>query len=122
MSDGCLIIEDEYILTEGESIMSSDFIRQSTDDDDDGVTIKTKKKCQSRLFDVFVQTLGKHAFISTCAGFAMSTRLSETIDPFCGFQCSTVHLLRRKSRLSDRTYSLFSGSGRIPQCRDFFFL
>lgn len=44
MSHGCLIIEDEYILTEGESIMSSDFIRQSTDDDDDGVTIKTKKK------------------------------------------------------------------------------
>lgn len=75
--------------------MSSDFIRQSTDDDDDGVTIKTKKKkkCQSRLFDVFVQTLGKHAFISTCAGFAMSTRLSETIDPFCGFQCSAVQYI-----------------------------
>lgn len=49
MSDGCLIIEDEYILTEGESIMSSDFIRQSTDDDDDGVTIKTKKKVSKQV-------------------------------------------------------------------------
>lgn len=49
MSDGCLIIEDEYILMEGESIMSSDFIRQSTDDDDDGVTIKTKKKMSKQV-------------------------------------------------------------------------